>query len=184
MSLIIKCLICFIICLFIFVYFIYLFIYFYIIFMYISFMQFQSRIMHTHSYCCSSMGYCFHFDLYEGKQEQPSAVTGLRASVILKNISKVSNPSDHIFLLIFFFTSFELMKKLTELKPHFCCSRAGLGFEERLGAVLGPICGHHKNTFSWLGAEILLSSLQTFLKTLLRVKHSYCTFIWNYLATY
>ena len=36
----------------------------------------------------------------------------------------------------------------TWLKPHFCCPRAGLGFEERLGAVLGPICGHHKNTFS------------------------------------
>ena len=70
-------------------------------------------------------------------------------------------------------------------RASFLSSTRGIrGFEERLGAVLGPICGHHKSTFSWLSAEILLSGLQTFLKTLLKVKRSYCAFIWNYLAIY
>ena len=68
-------------------------------------------------------------------------------------------------------------ERMVSYKPRFCRPCAGLGFEECLGAVLDSIGGHHKNTFSYFGAKILLSGLQTFPQTLLKVKHSYCTFI-------
>ena len=64
--------------------------------------------------CCSSTGYCFNFDLYEGKQEQHSEANGLGASVVLNQVSKVTSPSNHIFYFDNYFTSFQLMKLLTE----------------------------------------------------------------------
>ena len=39
--------------------------------------------------CCEEAGYCFHFELYEGKTEADFPVEGFGASVILKNISPV-----------------------------------------------------------------------------------------------
>lgn len=64
--------------------------------------------------CCAETGYCFHAELYEGKQDDQCVVNGLGASVILRNISVVDNPSNHVFYFDNFFTSFELMKILTD----------------------------------------------------------------------
>ena len=63
---------------------------------------------------CSDTGYCFNFDMYEGKKATKSPISGLRASVVLNMIAKVNVPSDHIFYFDNFFTSFDLMKVLTE----------------------------------------------------------------------
>nr|XP_049583034.1 piggyBac transposable element-derived protein 3-like [Syngnathus scovelli]XP_049583035.1 piggyBac transposable element-derived protein 3-like [Syngnathus scovelli]XP_049583037.1 piggyBac transposable element-derived protein 3-like [Syngnathus scovelli] len=63
---------------------------------------------------CSATGYWFDFDLYEGKKEDSSPVSGLGASVILNKVAKASNPSDHVFFFDNFVTSFELLKLLTE----------------------------------------------------------------------
>ena len=63
--------------------------------------------------CCSDTGYCFNFDLY-GKKATESPISGLGASVVLNMIAKVNVPSDHIFYFDNFFTSFDLMKVLTE----------------------------------------------------------------------
>ena len=64
--------------------------------------------------CCSDTGYCFNFDLYEGKKATESTISGLGASVVLNIIAKVNIPSEHIFYFDNFFTSFDLMKVLTE----------------------------------------------------------------------
>ena len=64
--------------------------------------------------CCSDTGYCFNFDLYEGKKATESPISGLGASAVSNMIAKVNVPSDHIFYFDNFFTSFDLMKVLTE----------------------------------------------------------------------
>ena len=64
--------------------------------------------------CCSDTGYCFNFDLYEGKKATELPISGLGASVVLNMIAKVNVPSDHIFYFDNFFTSFDLIKVLTE----------------------------------------------------------------------
>ena len=64
--------------------------------------------------CCSDTGYCFNFDLYEGKKAIESPISGLEASVVLNMIAKVNVPSDHIFYFDNFFTSFDLIKVFTE----------------------------------------------------------------------
>ena len=62
--------------------------------------------------CYSNTGYCFNFDLYAGKKTTESTISGLE--VVLNMIAKVNVPSDHIFYFDNFFTSFDLMKVLTE----------------------------------------------------------------------
>ena len=62
--------------------------------------------------CCEETRYCFHLELHEGKIETDFQAEGLGASVILKNISQVSNPSNHIFYVDNFFISHTLMKYL------------------------------------------------------------------------
>ena len=64
--------------------------------------------------CCSDTGYCFDFDLYEGKKATESPISGLGASVVLNMIAKINVPSDHIFYFDNFFMSFDLMKVLTK----------------------------------------------------------------------
>ena len=64
--------------------------------------------------CCGETGYCFHFELNEGKIETDFPVEVLGASVILKNISQVSDPSNHIFDFDSFFTTHTMMKYLRE----------------------------------------------------------------------
>ena len=64
--------------------------------------------------CCSDKGYCFNFDLYEGKKATESPILGLGASVVLNMIAKVNVSSDHTFYFDNFFMSFDLMKVLTE----------------------------------------------------------------------
>ena len=61
---------------------------------------------------CGETGYCFHFELYERKTETGFLVKGLRASVILENISQVSDPSNYVFYFDNFFTSHTLLKCL------------------------------------------------------------------------
>ena len=48
------------------------------------------------------------------KKATESSISGLGASVVLNMIAKVNVPSDHIFYFDNFFTSFDLMKVLTE----------------------------------------------------------------------
>ena len=60
--------------------------------------------------CHEETGYCFYFELYERKTEIDFPVEGLGASVILKNISQVSDASNHIFYFDNFFTRQTLMK--------------------------------------------------------------------------
>ena len=48
------------------------------------------------------------------KKATESPISGLGASVVLNMIAKVNVPSDHIFYFDNFFTSFDLMKVLTE----------------------------------------------------------------------
>ena len=62
--------------------------------------------------CCGEAGCCFHFELYEGKTETDFPVEGWGASVILKNISQLSDPSNHIFNVDNFSISHTLMKYL------------------------------------------------------------------------
>ena len=64
--------------------------------------------------CCADTGYCFHAELYEGKQDDDYEIHGLGASVILRNVSVISSPSNHVFYFDNFFTSFELMKILKD----------------------------------------------------------------------
>ena len=64
--------------------------------------------------CCSDTGYCFNFNLYEGKKATELPILGLGASVVLNIIAKVNVPSNHIFYFDNFFMSFDLMKILTE----------------------------------------------------------------------
>lgn len=66
--------------------------------------------------CCAETGFCFHAELYEGKQVETFPVEGVGASVILKNISLVENPMDHVFYFDNFFTSHTLMKILAQKK--------------------------------------------------------------------
>ena len=64
--------------------------------------------------CCSDTGYCFNFDLHEEKKATKSPISGLGASVVLNMIAKVNVPSNHIFYFDNFFTSFDMIKALTE----------------------------------------------------------------------
>jgi hypothetical protein len=51
---------------------------------------------------CSTTGYCFDFDLNEGKKEDLSPVNRLGASVTLNKVAKASKTSDHVFFLAIF----------------------------------------------------------------------------------
>ena len=68
----------------------------------------------NYAMCCSDTGYCFNFDLYEEKKATESPISGLGASDVLNMIAKVNVLSDHIFYFDNFFTSFDVMKVLTE----------------------------------------------------------------------
>ena len=72
--------------------------------------------------CCSDTGYCFNFDLYEGKKATESPILGLGASVVLNMIAKVNVLSYHSFYFANFFTSFDLMKVLTERSISASCT--------------------------------------------------------------
>ena len=63
---------------------------------------------------CSDTGYCFYFDLNEGKKATELPISGLGASAVSNMIAKVNIPSDHIFYFDNFFTSFDLIKVLIE----------------------------------------------------------------------
>ncbi|XP_056637682.1 piggyBac transposable element-derived protein 3-like [Diorhabda sublineata] len=62
--------------------------------------------------CFAETRFCLHAELYERKQNQAFPVGGFGASVILKHISLVDNPTDNVFYFDNFFTSHALMKNL------------------------------------------------------------------------
>lgn len=66
--------------------------------------------------CCGRTGYCFIADLYEGKKtKQPTnEVYTVGMSVVLQKVSVANTPQNHVFFCDNFFTSFDLVKVLTE----------------------------------------------------------------------
>lgn len=68
--------------------------------------------------CCGQTGYCFNVDLYEGKKPTNPAneVTSVGLSVVMQKVSVAKTPQNHVFYFDNFFTSFSLMKDLTERK--------------------------------------------------------------------
>lgn len=55
--------------------------------------------------CCGETGYLFHTELYEGKQKENELreMTSLGASVVMKKVALVDNPSMHAFFFDNFF---------------------------------------------------------------------------------
>lgn len=63
--------------------------------------------------CSSLTGYCFHMDLYEGKNDE-IFFDSLGSSVVLSLASHLQHPQEHSLYFDNFFTSFNLMCKLNE----------------------------------------------------------------------
>lgn len=68
--------------------------------------------------CCSQSGFCYHMSVYEGKSKDTSdvSVLGLFGSVVLNMISFLQTPELHKIYFDNFFTSFRLMKELSEMR--------------------------------------------------------------------
>lgn len=68
--------------------------------------------------CCGETGYCFHAELYEGKKVGVPGceLTSVGSSVVLTKLAVAEDLEKHVFFFDNFFTSFALMKCLTDKK--------------------------------------------------------------------